>query len=172
MAARAWELYFLRHGDAGDAGQWRGDDAQRPLSAKGVGQVERLAAFLAGIGFAPAVIVSSSKLRATQTAERVAAAATRPVTVDDRLAGGFSVEAPATLLDETEPPDGAAGVLLVGHDPDFSSVVSALSGAKAIRLSTCTLARVDVDDRPAPGRGALRWLIPPDALANHRDGAR
>jgi phosphohistidine phosphatase len=169
MAAASWELYFLRHGDAGDPEGWRGDDALRPLSPKGVRQAERMAAFLGGIGFGPDVIVSSPKLRATQTAQIVAGVLERPATVDDRLAGGLTIEGLRTLVDTFARHDGVRRVLLVGHDPDFSSVVSMLSGAKAIRLGTCTLARVDLDGRPAPGRGSLRWLIPPDALEGVAD---
>jgi phosphohistidine phosphatase len=164
MAETRWELYFLRHADAGDPERWRGDDAQRPLSPKGVRQAERVAAYLGGIGFAPDAIVSSPKLRATQTAEIVAVVLTRPVTVDDRLAAGFTVETLRAVLDAIERRDGVYRLLLIGHDPDFSSVVATLAGAKAIRLATCALARVDLDGSPAPGRGSLRWLIPPDAL--------
>jgi phosphohistidine phosphatase len=158
------EIYFLRHADAGDPEGWRGDDAQRPLSPKGVRQAERIAAFLAAIGFAPDAIVSSPKLRAMQTAEAVAAALARPVSADERLAGGFTVDALRMLLDRLAHGDGVRRVLLVGHDPDFSSVVSTLVGAKGIRLSTCTLARVDLDAQPVAAGGSLRWLIPPDAL--------
>jgi phosphohistidine phosphatase len=164
MADAHWEVYFLRHADAGDPEGWRGDDAQRPLSPKGVRQAERLAAFLGEIGFAPDAIVSSPKLRATQTADIVAGALSRPVITDDRLAGGFTIDGLRSLLEAIERRDGVRRVLLVGHDPDFSSAVSALAGAKGIRLATCTLARVDLDVRPAPGKGSLRWLIPPEAL--------
>jgi phosphohistidine phosphatase len=164
MAATRWELYFLRHADAGDPEGWRGDDAQRPLSPKGVHQAERLAAFLGGIGFAPDAILSSPKLRATQTADIVAGVVGRAVTADERLAGGFTIDGLRSLLDTLDRRAGVRRVLLIGHDPDFSSVVSTLSGAKGLRLPTCTLARVDFEDRPATGRGSLRWLIPPDAL--------
>jgi phosphohistidine phosphatase len=164
MAEARWELYFLRHADAGDPEGWQGDDAQRPLSPKGVSQAERMAAFLGGIGFAPDAIVSSPKLRAVQTAEIVAGVVGQTVAVDEHLGGGFTVEALRTLLDTMQRGDGVGRVLLVGHDPDFSAVVSRLSGAKGIRLPTCTLARVDLDDRPAAGGGSLRWLIPSDAL--------
>jgi phosphohistidine phosphatase len=164
MAETRWEIYFLRHADAGDPDGWRGDDVQRPLTPTGVRQAERLAAFLGGIGFAPEAILSSPKLRATQTAESAAAVVSRAVIVDERLAGGFTIEGLRSLLDTMERRDGMRRVLLVGHDPDFTSVVSTLCGAKGLRLATCTLARVDLDERPAPGRGSLRWLIPPDAL--------
>jgi phosphohistidine phosphatase len=164
MAGTRWEIYFLRHADAGDAERWRGDDALRPMSPKGVRQAERMAAFLGGIGFAPDAIVSSPKLRAIQTAEVVGLVVSRPVTVDDRLAAGFTVETLGAILDTIERRESVHRMLLVGHDPDFSSVVATLAGAKAIRLATGALARVDLDERPASGRGSLRWLIPPDAL--------
>jgi phosphohistidine phosphatase len=164
MAETRWEVYFLRHADAGDPEAWRGDDGQRPLSPKGVRQAERLAAFLGGVGFAPDAILTSPKLRATQTTEAVAAVLDRPIAVDDRLAAGFTVGTLRAILDSIDRRDRAYRLLLIGHDPDFSSVVATLAGAKAIRLATCTLARVDLDDSPAPGRGSLRWLIPPDAL--------
>jgi phosphohistidine phosphatase len=164
MPEARWEIHFLRHADAGDAEAWRGDDAERPLSAKGVSQAERMAAFLGGIGFAPDAILTSPKLRATQTADIVAGAVRQTVTVDERLAGGFTIDGLRSLLDTIERRDPVRRVLLVGHDPDFSSVVSTLAEAKGLRLSTCTLARVDLDDRPARGAGSLRWLIPPDAL--------
>jgi phosphohistidine phosphatase len=168
MPESRFQVYFLRHGDAGDPERWEGDDAHRPLSPKGVRQVARMAAFLAEIRFAPDAILTSPKLRAVQTAERVAGPLARPVTIEDRLAGAFTVEALGTLLDTTEPSNGGYRVLLVGHDPDFSSVVSTLAGATGIRLPTCALARVDLEDRPAAGRGSLRWLIPPEALGDPR----
>jgi phosphohistidine phosphatase len=164
MAETRWEIYFLRHADAGDPDRWRGDEAQRPLSPKGVRQAERMAAFLGGIGFAPDAILTSPKLRATQTAEMVASVLDRPVTVDDRLATGFTVETLGKLLGTIERRDAVRRVLLVGHDPDYSSVVSTLAGAEGIRLATCALARVDLDEPAARGGGSLRWLIPPDAL--------
>ena len=164
MAENRRELYFLRHADAGDPEAWGGDDDARPLSAKGVGQAERLAAFLASVGFTPDAIVSSPKLRATQTAELIGRALNRPVTTNDELAGGFTIDGLPSLLDTIERGSGVSRVVLVGHDPDFSSIVATLCGAKGLRLPTCTLARVDVDESVAHGRGSLRWLIPPDAL--------
>jgi phosphohistidine phosphatase len=164
MAETRWEIYFLRHGDAGDPESWRGDDAKRPLSPKGVRQAERIGAFLAAIGFTPDSILSSPKLRATQTAELIASLLGRRVTTNGGLAGGFTIEGLRSLLGTIERRTGVRRVVLVGHDPDFSSVVSMLSGAKDIRLPTCGLARVDVGERATRGHGSLRWLIPPDAL--------
>jgi phosphohistidine phosphatase SixA len=55
-------------------------------------------------------------------------------------------------------------VILVGHDPDLSDLVSWLVGAP-ISLRKCALARIDLPDRRVgAGMGSLRWLLPPDAV--------
>ena len=56
-------------------------------------------------------------------------------------------------------------VVLVGHDPDFTHLVSWLVGA-SVTMRKGALARVDLADRTvSAGRGSLRWLLPPDAVA-------
>src|SRR5438552_3615831 len=102
MAGTRWEIYFLRHADAGDLKAWRGDDDARPLSAKGVGQAERLGTFLASVGFAPDAILSSPKLRATQTAELIGSQLNQPVTTNDALAGSFTIDGLPSLLSTIE----------------------------------------------------------------------
>ena len=155
------QLYLLRHADAGDPMAWPGDDAERPLSAKGKRQARRLGSLLADIGWKPDVILTSPKVRAAQTARLVGRAV--DVTPDDeaRLASGFELSDVGSILDAH--PD-ARRVVLVGHDPDFSSVASTLTGA-AIELRKGAIARIDLaDGSPAAGQGALRWLIPPGVV--------
>ena len=157
------ELYLLRHAHAGDPAKWDGDDADRPLSAKGRGQAERLGRFLAGIEFEPDAIVSSPKLRAEQTARIVADALGRKVVSSERLASGFEVDGLRLLVEETGSPE---RLMVVGHDPDFSELVADLCGTGAVTLRKGALARVDVDldEGLGTGSGQLRWLIPPDLL--------
>jgi hypothetical protein len=50
--------------------------------------------------------------------------------------------------------------MLVGHEPDFSAVISALTGGSRIELKKGGLARVDIMD-PATLEGVLVWLLPP-----------
>ncbi len=155
------ELYLLRHAHAGDPANWDGDDADRPLSAKGRGQAERLARFLAGIDFEPDEILSSPKVRAEQTARIVAEILGRKVALADRLGTGFDLDALRALVDETGSPE---RLLLVGHDPDFSELLADLTGSAAVTLRKGALARVDIDGQAEPGSGQLRWLVPPDLL--------
>ena len=157
----AVELYLLRHADAGDPAAWNGPDAARPLSSKGEKQSERLGRFLAGIGFRPDAILSSPKLRASQTAEIVAGPLGIAVTLDERLEGGVDDSVVEAILHDTGDPRRA---VLVGHDPDFSSLVQSLCVARNVEMKKGALARIDVDRPAEPGSGTLRWLVPPDLL--------
>jgi len=154
------ELYLLRHADAGDPEAWTRPDAERPLSGKGRRQAERLGRHLAAIEFAPDAILTSPKVRAAETARIVAEAMGREVAEDDRLADALDVSSLGNILHDAGPP---RRVVLVGHDPDFSELLSALVGAE-FSLRKGAVARVDVDGPIEPGSGVLRWLLPPDLL--------
>ena len=80
-------LDLLRHADAGDPMAWDGPDAARPVSDKGGKQAERLGELLRAIGFRPEALITSPKLRASQTAEIVADRIAATVREDDRLRG-------------------------------------------------------------------------------------
>lgn len=155
-------LHLLRHGDAEPPDTWAGADRDRPLSPDGRREAKRLGAFLRSAGFEPDAIVSSPNLRARQTAELVAAAIGIPVSIDDTLAAGPGIrEIDSVLRDAGDP----SRPILVGHDPDFSDIAATLVGAAALRVRKGALVRIDVDRPLTPGRGTLRWLLPPDLLA-------
>ena len=159
--ARRIELYLLRHADAGDPLAWAGPDAERPLSAKGRRQAERLGRHLAALGFEPDAILTSPKVRATETAQIVAGLLDRPVRVDERLAGPLDPDTVEGILRDAGDP---RRPVLVGHDPDFSELVSTLAGVRDPSMKKGALARIDLE-RPLGGEmGMLRWLIPPDAV--------
>jgi phosphohistidine phosphatase len=155
------QLYLLRHADAGDPAAWTGPDEHRPLSSKGEKQSERLGRFLAGIGFRPDAILSSPKLRASQTADIVAGQLGVPVTLDERLGGGVDVTEVEAILHDAGDPRQA---VLVGHDPDFSTLLQSLCVARNVEMKKGALARIDIARPAEPGTGNLRWLVPPDLL--------
>ena len=159
-ASGSVRLHLLRHAHAGDALDWEGDDALRPLTHKGRRQSERLGRFLSQHGVRPDVIVSSPKVRALQTAEIVAAALDMTVRIDARLGEDFGKRELWGLLDEL----GAREPMLVGHDPDFSSLLAYLIDGPGIDMKKGTLATVDLTTKLGDGEGALRWLVPPDLL--------
>jgi len=165
MSPQRVELYFLRHAHAGDRETWVGDDDIRPLTNKGERQSERIGRLLADVGFRPDEVVSSPLTRARQTAEIVAERLGLGVRIDDRLAGGFGFgELESLLVDLGDP----LRPMLVGHDPAFSDMVTALCDAGDLLLRKGALARVDAGRPLTPGSGVLRWLVPPDLLDQKR----
>lgn len=157
---RLVELCLLRHAHAGDATRWLDDDDLRPLTEKGRRQAERLARLLAAASYVPDAILASPLVRARETAEIAAEILRAPLRVDPRLGEPVDLATLERILADAGDP---ARPILVGHDPDFSELVSELVGAP-IAMRKGTLARVDVERPLAPGAGDLRWLLPPDLL--------
>ena len=155
-------VHLLRHAHAGDPERWTEDDSLRPLSEKGRRQAERLGRLLAGHDEAPDLFITSPRVRAAQTAELVADAVGAPVIVDRRLAAPFDI---AVLEDVLQAHADAERPCLVGHDPDFSELLGDLLGVAMVPMRKGALARVDVPTRDlVPGRGVLRYLLPPDVV--------
>lgn len=155
-------LHLLRHSDAGDPLTWPGPDDARPLSPEGIEQAARLGEHLAHIGFRCDAILSSPKRRAVETADSVAEALGRPVTIDERVAGPLTLGLLERVLEDAGSP---RNPVLVGHDPDFSELLASLIGAVDVPMKKGALARLDVRLPMAPGQGRLRWLLPPDAIS-------
>ncbi len=156
------ELYLLRHADAGDPARRTGEDAERPLSSKGRRQAKRLGRLLKDLGARPDAILTSPKLRASETARLVARSIGAHASTDERLSVDFGGRELAAMVAGLEPK--VRGVMLVGHDPDFSAVLSWLVGSD-IEMRKGALARIGLPDREVgAGRGSLRWLLPPDAV--------
>src|SRR5881409_2680088 len=93
-------VLLVRHARAGDRATWVGDDAVRPLDAKGEKQAKRLAKTLARLGATR--LVSSPALRCVQTFEP--AAKRLGVALEERveLAEGSSPAHVLALLDELD----------------------------------------------------------------------
>jgi phosphohistidine phosphatase len=159
------DLHLLRHAHAGDPTAWQGRDEDRPLSDKGERQAERLGVFLAGVRFSPDVFITSPKVRAARTAEIVAGHLGTKVVIDERLAGAFDLTDLERLLTDAGNP---ARPVIVGHDPDFSDLLAALSGAPHAPMRKGAFALVEIDRPVAGGAGTLRWLVPPDLLKPER----
>ena len=157
-------LYLLRHGPAGSHGEWTADDALRPLTPKGRDAVDAVAEQLAVAGVTVDGILTSPLTRAVQTAEIVASrlGTTKLLESDPRLEPGFDSEDLAGIL--ADYPD-ASALMLVGHEPDLSGVVSALIGGGAIDYKKGAVARIDL---LSTGRlaGSLVWLLTPGLLGH------
>ena len=75
-------------------------------------------------------------------------------------ATGFGKRELWALLDET----GAREIMLVGHDPDFSTLLAYLIDTAGISMKKGALATIDLHTKLGDGEGELRWLVPPDLL--------
>jgi phosphohistidine phosphatase len=147
------ELYFLRHGEA-DWPDWKKSDDERPLTKRGKKQMRDAAKFLDCLKVRPDLIVTSPLPRAAQTAEIAADYLKAKLRKDELLAPGFGPSKLRTVLKRHR----AKVLMLVGHEPDFTQVISELTGA-SLKLSKAGVALLDVD--PESEEGKLLWLFPP-----------
>jgi phosphohistidine phosphatase len=154
-------LCLLRHASAADRETWDAPDELRPLTEKGRRQSERLGRLLAAAGFVPDAVLTSPLARARETAEIVADLLGVRAQEEPRLGGPLDLVTVDAILDDAGSPRRA---LIVGHDPDFSDLVSELVGGSPIFMRKGALARIDVERPLEPGSGELRWLVPPDLL--------
>jgi phosphohistidine phosphatase len=138
-------IYLLRHGDAEEG---VGDDAARRLTAKGERQSHAAGKALAALGIAPGACLTSPKVRAADTARLACEVLDLEPEVAEELRGG--------PFDSTALAAGRGDILLVGHEPDFSSEVARLTGAH-VKLRKGGLATVD--------GGTLVALLRPNDLA-------
>jgi phosphohistidine phosphatase len=138
-------LWLLRHGDAAEGSP----DAERPLTKKGEKQARAAGRALKRLGVPMDACLTSPKVRAAETARIACEELGVEPQLEPKLAGGpFDGEALAAGLGDN--------VLLVGHDPDFSMAVHALTGAQ-VRLKKGGLAGVE--------KGELKTLLRPDELS-------
>jgi phosphohistidine phosphatase len=147
------ELYFLRHGEA-DWPEWKKSDDERPLTKRGKREMRDVAKFLDRLKVRPNLIVTSPLPRAAQTAEIAADYLKAKLRKDELLAPGFGASKLPTVLKR----HGARVLMLVGHEPDFTQVISELTGA-SLKLSKAGVALVDLDSESEEGK--LLWLFPP-----------
>jgi phosphohistidine phosphatase len=156
----AKQLWLLRHAEAEPHGS-RPDDADRRLTEQGEAQARAAGAALERMGVAFEEVRFSPKARARQTAE--IAAESWPdeqhvaLAVEPSLASGFDAQ---QALELAAGLDADGRLLLVGHEPDLSSVVASLSGAH-IDLKKGGVAVVRLEGRT----GELVALLRPRELA-------
>lgn len=160
------ELIFLRHGAAADREDWKGDDADRPLTADGADRTKDVVRGLKALKVKPDVILSSPLLRARETAEiaKKGLLTGAKVELAEELALAASPDRLiARLADLADKPV----VLCVGHEPHISSTISAMVSGKTAaafdvkKAGACCIRFTGI---PKAGAGTLLWLLPPKFL--------
>lgn len=161
-------LLIIRHAKAEEragplAGRKR--DAERRLTVDGRKSMRKTAKGLREIAPKIDVLATSPLTRARETADIVAEVfGNVDVTELASLAPEGDKQALVTWLSE-QPAD--AGVAIVSHEPDLSSLASLLiSGDSDSRLTLkkggCGL--IEFSDGPRAGNGTLLWLMQPGQL--------
>lgn len=125
-------IWLLRHGDA-EAGDGK-PDAERDLTEKGERQSQVAGEALKELGVALDVCLTSPKVRAKRTAELACEQLGVSVEEDERLAGGD--------FDPLEVAGGRGEVMLVGHEPDFSSAVAQATDSR-VKMKKGGIAAID-----------------------------
>ena len=140
-------IWLLRHGDAEDAAP---NDAARRLTAKGERQARAAGAALAALDVGIEACFTSPKIRALDTARLACEGLGVEAQTSDALRGGD--------FDAAQLAAGHGAVLLVGHEPDFSRAVQALTGAR-VEFKKGGLAAIDGSTLAALLRPAQIRLI-------------
>jgi phosphohistidine phosphatase len=159
------DLYVLRHAIAvphGEAGYEK--DSDRPLTAKGAKKMRKIARGMASLGIRPDVILSSPLPRARQTAEIAAGELGLEKRV--RISGSLAVGGDhGDLIREINEQHASAGaVMIVGHEPYLSGLISVLLSDSAgvdITMKKGGLCKVQVDTLRHGRCGRLEWLLTP-----------
>lgn len=152
------KIYLVQHGEACA----KEVDPDRPLTDQGKADIERLAAFLKRAGIQVERVIHSGKLRATQTAERLAHA----------IAGGVELES-CTLINPNDNPktfdwesdSRDRDTLVVGHLPFMAKLVSHLLIEDENRLITAWQpGSIVCLQREDAGPWRINWMIRPELL--------
>ncbi len=162
-------LYILRHGIAVEPGTpGYAKDADRPLTPDGERKLRLIAGAMRALDLTFDLILTSPYVRARQTAEVVAKAlkAQKNVELSDSLTPGGGTQQLIALLNHLRPPP--ESVLLVGHEPYLSGLISLLITGKAsssVVLKKGGLCKLAADSLKQGRCAALEWLLTPKQMA-------
>ena len=160
------DCVLLRHGIAVERDEWKGPDADRPLTERGAKRVAQVADGLRRFDVQPTHVLSSPLIRAMETAKiahhslRVRSA----VRIVDAL---LPDAAPDWLLSLLHDLPAESCVLCVGHEPHLGMVASVMlagRSSKAFPFKKGGACLIELPITAKRGQGVLRWWLPPGQL--------
>jgi phosphohistidine phosphatase len=160
------DCILLRHGIAVERDEWKGADGDRPLTEKGKQRVREVAAGLSRLDVRPTQVWSSPLIRALETAKIVQRSlqVRAAVEVVEALLPDASPDRLLSILHDL-PPESC--VLCVGHEPHLGLAAAVLLTGKpsqAFPFKKAGACLIELSVPVRPGRGILRWWIPPAQL--------
>ena len=159
-------VYFIRHGLAGQHGDYSNDD-ERPLTDEGNRKTRQIAKRFYELGLRFDLILTSPLVRAKQTAEILESEKLgKSLEVADYLAPGGQIQAWLSWLESWRAPDRT--LALVGHEPNLSRWAEQLVWGevrdKFILKKAGAIALLLPDSGSAIANSQLFWLTPPKLL--------
>jgi phosphohistidine phosphatase len=161
------DLLILRHGEA-DKSSDSGDYA-RPLTVPGTEEITQVAQWLKGLEVKLDAVITSPLKRAHQTASIVAKI--------------FDIESKLMDWDELKPESNRielyrklsskqlfkqeSALLVVGHEPYLSEIISEANTSSHVVLKKAGLAKIRITSQYAQTmHGELEWLLTPKLMKN------
>lgn len=161
-------LYLLRHGLAVDRGSRKfSRDSERPLTRKGKQKLKKVSQAIEALELSFDLILSSPYVRARQTAEIIARQfGGQTVELSDELTPGGSPRKLIHLLNGLKPVP--QNVLLTGHEPYLSSLISLLVSGKAgfeVVMKKGGLCKLSAETLRYGRCARIEWLLTPGQMA-------
>ncbi len=162
------DLYILRHAEAVEREKFkRVHDADRPLTENGIKKMKKIAQAMLHLGLEFDAILSSPYMRAKDTAQIVGEAfeckSIIKLTPHLVIAGS-----PADLVKQiNEEYSGKGQILLVGHEPYLSNLISVLISGREdvfIKLRKSGICKLSVEKLRLGKCATLEWLMGPSQL--------
>ncbi len=159
------DLFLLRHGIAVEPGLGNYRDSERPLTTEGRQKMRLIAETLKALEMNFDLVLSSPFVRARQTAEIVCEVLgqTQKLKFSQLLAVDGD---PKKMIHEVEKHK-ASSVLLVGHEPYLSTIISILVTGEHDQyfvMKKGGLCKLSVDSLRFGRCAILEWLAPPKIL--------
>jgi len=167
-AGHSKELYLLRHGIAAEPGTGGfTSDAERPLTPEGKSILKRTAEAMLAMGIEFDLILSSPLVRAKQTAEliRQGLGTSTEICFTDNLV--LRADARELLREISENYPRKKNILLVGHEPFLSALISRLISGNdqcPIEMKKGGLCKLAVFHLKFGRCARLEWLLAPGQL--------
>ena len=162
-AGRKLDLFLLRHGEAGTRVPDASKDSERPLTRQGRIEIRRISRSLRNLGLKTDRIYTSPLARARETAETTARVLKIPNVEEwDELKPDGDRKSLYGKLVRTKD----ASVILVGHEPYLTLIITEMIGIPKARLvlKKGGLAKVCVTSLTPRVQGELRWLLTPKLM--------
>lgn len=162
------EIYFIRHGIAGERGEYANDDI-RPLSEEGKEKTLKVAQRLQKLGLKFNLILTSPLVRARSTAEiLLQAGLSKQMLEFPPLAPGGDFQALVKWLLNSEYNQKQTQLALVGHQPDLANWAEMLvwgNSQEKLLLKKAGVIGVELPENLSPvGNSTLFLLTSPKWL--------